>query len=455
MSSAMSAGERIARCLPGASFELEALVRLVGIEETESVPTAAVTCGGRARLLVNPSFVAEHCTTDEHLFLLVMHEMWHVLLGHTTLYERPTLAHNIAFDALINAGLARQHPQPEFRGFLEGLNSTDSFPSLLLRPPAGWPLKPDYGCVGPRGTAGIMRRLYPPRGSEPIEPTYDELLALLGPEPLPEDSPVVLIGDHRDDSEIGNPLDDPLLGDVVRRIVGKWPPPPRSLAGRDAGRSLERAWFERRPNPAALRAEFVGIVKRALAPHREGAVERRRVMQPMVVGPGPLPNTADRLLPARQRLLGPLALPNQVIAAPQQHCEQPQRALVYVDVSGSMNELLPHLIDLLLPLARQGLVVLRQFSNTVTPLCVHDLASGEVRTTGGTDIACVLEDAVTRPERRIVLLTDGYVGRPTPALLAPLVERGTEIITVLPDNGWADDLAAVSTVYRLPGLEAS
>ena len=131
--------ERLARCLPGASFELETLVRLVGIEETEAIPTAAVTCRGRARLLINPRFVAEHCRRDEHLFLLVMHELWHVLLGHTTLYARPTPDHNIAFDAIINAGLTRQHPAPAYRGFFDVLNPPDVFPALLLRPPLGWP----------------------------------------------------------------------------------------------------------------------------------------------------------------------------------------------------------------------------------------------------------------------------------------------------------------------------
>ena len=106
------------------------------------MPTAAVTCRGRARMLVNPDFVAEHCVRDEHLFLLVMHELWHVLLGHTTLYARPTEAHNIAFDAIINAGLARQHPEAAYRGFFEALNPVDSFPGLLLRPPVGWPHAP-------------------------------------------------------------------------------------------------------------------------------------------------------------------------------------------------------------------------------------------------------------------------------------------------------------------------
>jgi hypothetical protein len=175
-----SIAERIAHSLPGSSFELEQLVRLVGIEETDTIPTAAVTTRGRARLLINPDFVAEHCQRDEHLFLLVMHEMWHVLLGHTTLYRRTSTLHNIAFDALINAGLARQHPEHAYRGFFEATNPVDSFPALLLRPPAGWPSarQHDPG-VGPDWVPRILRQLYPRPGDEVCEPTYEELVALL------------------------------------------------------------------------------------------------------------------------------------------------------------------------------------------------------------------------------------------------------------------------------------
>src|SRR5437870_1276693 len=121
--------ERLVSCLPAASFELETLCRLAGISASREVETAAVTCEGRSRLLINPDFVAAHCRRDEHLFLLVMHELWHVILAHTRLWPRPTPNHNIAFDAVINAGLARQHPAPEYRGFFEALNPPDAFPA--------------------------------------------------------------------------------------------------------------------------------------------------------------------------------------------------------------------------------------------------------------------------------------------------------------------------------------
>ena len=73
-------------------------------------------------MLLNPDFVLAHCQRDEHLVLLVLHELWHVLLAHTRMYERATTVDNIAFDAIINAGLARSFPGPQWRGFLEAVN---------------------------------------------------------------------------------------------------------------------------------------------------------------------------------------------------------------------------------------------------------------------------------------------------------------------------------------------
>src|SRR5438105_3374123 len=206
--------ERLVSCLPAASFELETLCRLAGIAASREVETAAVTCEGRSRLLINPDFVAAHCQRDEHLFLLVMHELWHVILAHTRLWPRPTPNHNIAFDAVINAGLARQHPEPEYRGFFETLNPANAFPALLLRPPVGWPSAPLYPRASvPQGTNGLMRRLYPPPGVTTVaEPLYEELLAVLershhdttgrgtggGGGRTGRAAPPVLIGDHRD-----------------------------------------------------------------------------------------------------------------------------------------------------------------------------------------------------------------------------------------------------------------
>ena len=442
---------RIARSLPGASFELEALVRLVGIVETTSIPSAAVSCSGRSRLLINPEFVQRWCQRDEHLFLLVMHEMWHVLLGHTTLYPRTTLRHNIAFDAIINAGLARQHPEPQYRGFFEELNSADEFPQLLLRPPRNWPHDPQYRVKGPRGTRDVLRRLYPPADEKNVlMPTFEEVLALLDDD-LEGDRPN-LLGDHRSEGESADPMNDPAFAGAVRRIVESWPPPPVPMTGRDSGGLRVNTWVKPVVVATDVRREFMKALEKVLRPAADGArnetVERRAVQ----VGPGPLPNEYDRAQHAKRRLGHRLVLPNQRLVLPVHGARPPMQALVYLDVSGSMHPLLPHLADLLLAPTRRGLTRLRQFSTIVEPLPLEELLAGKLTTTSGTGIDCVLTDMLTRSERRVLLLTDGYVGEPNTDLLEQVKTADFEIVTVLPEGGWRTDLASYTEIVELPAL---
>jgi hypothetical protein len=449
--------ERLARSLPGASFELEALVRLVGIHETTDVPTASVSCGVRTRLRVNPEFAAEYCSRDEHLFLLVMHEMWHVLLGHTTLYGRPGILENIAFDALINAGLSRQHPQPEYRGFFERLNPPDTFPSLLLRPPVGWPRRPKYSFSGPSGTKELMMRLYPPPGKNLPEPTYQEVIELIrkaNPSQA-ECARVKLLGEHDDPDSNGNPMLDDDFAEAIREIVGNWPPPPRSLAGRDTGGKLMTSWVESTPASRTTRDVFLEVLKEVLVPQRTGFQNSRRVEVQTTLGPGPLPNFADRTLLAKRRLLGENVLPNQPGIIRYRLPDRPTRALVYFDVSGSMSSILPQLLGLLAPLASRGQVQVRQFSTVVSPVPPDALLRGRVDTTVGTDIRCVLEDILSRTIDRVLILTDGYVGQANADQVAALASRGIKVVSVLPADGWATDLEPYSTIHKLPGLEAT
>ena len=299
--------ERLVSCLPAATFEMETLCRLAGIVESREIETAAVECRRHPRLLVNPDFVAEHCARDEHLFLLVMHELWHVILAHTRLYPRPTLAHNIAFDAVINAGLARQFPGPEYRGFFEALNPADTFPGCLLRPPEGWPAAPVLPDCGPPGTREIVARLYPAPEAEASTPTYQEILDLLAAalaarSDAPASEPF-LLGDHADEENEIRALDDEVFGETVRRIVAAWPPPPFPLGGRDAaarhgelGHPARAALASTRASPSrgSCGARSAGIP----AP----APRRRRGLVAAPGGLGVLPNSADRLRPSRRAL---------------------------------------------------------------------------------------------------------------------------------------------------------
>ena len=108
---------RVLDAVPARSHALGALLQLFRVEASDDVPTACVSCERRPVLRVNPAFVREHCQTDAHLFVLVMHELHHVLLGHTRLFPRVTPAHNVAFDAVINALLCARFPEEAYTSF--------------------------------------------------------------------------------------------------------------------------------------------------------------------------------------------------------------------------------------------------------------------------------------------------------------------------------------------------
>ena len=88
-------------------FAIRAVLKILEVEFTERVPTMAVTREHRPRLLVNLSFVKEHCATDDHVKAVICHEFLHVLLCHTEDKRPLTPARHLAFDAVINAIIHR------------------------------------------------------------------------------------------------------------------------------------------------------------------------------------------------------------------------------------------------------------------------------------------------------------------------------------------------------------
>lgn len=80
---------------------------------------------------------------------------------------------------------------------------------------------------------------------------------------------------------------------------------------------------------------------------------------------------------------------------------------VYIDVSGSMNSVLPKICGMLDNM-RSYLTDIYQFSNMVHRSSLAELAAGKLHSTGGTDFNCVIDNAVAKSESKIVIITDGY-----------------------------------------------
>ena len=171
---------------------------------------------------------------------------------------------------------------------------------------------------------------------------------------------------------------------------------------------------------------------------------------------GVVPDGRDRTAAAR-RLLGASSLlwrrPEESRA---RRSQGRFRAHAYLDVSGSMDGLLPVLLGLLAPHAAAGRVEVFQFSTRVVPLPAADLRRGRLTTTGGTDLGPALRHALEVPGlRRALVVTDGYVGTLPDDLVRQVRQAGIAVHVVLSGpTATPEHIAPVAaTVTVLPGTE--
>jgi hypothetical protein len=441
--------DRILDCFPAGVYALHGLLRLLDIVETRSVPTAAVECTAQPRLLVNPDFVGRHAATPEKLLMLVMHELYHVLLGHCRLFPRATAADNLVFDAVINALLCRMFPQPEHTCLFTDYYPDDCFPACLLRPSAGW--RPDQPCPLPpvlahpdlAEVAEVYRALYSPTGA-----TYDELYGVLGrlvSETLA--AGVALLGDHRgegrdsdDAASSAGALEErsPMLFDIVRQIVERWPQPPDPIRGRSLADLLKAESLQVRHHPGN-RVVLRRLLRKLAACDGEAGIRRelRDDERPILT---PLP-VFDRRATVLRALGAPPLLYTGSLAEPRR-LPGGERVHVYVDVSGSIGDLKAALYGAVLDCRELVHPAIHLFSTRVADVTLTQLRKGVCRTTHGTCISCVAAHVREHAVRRAVLLTDGFVGAPAGGDRDTLrrVKLG---VALVPGNISRDDLREV------------
>ncbi|MSR47777.1 MAG: hypothetical protein EXS13_12070 [Planctomycetes bacterium] len=451
---------RILDVLPAATFALDRLLRMCDVVPSSEVATAAIECVAQPRLLVNPEFVRSFCVRDEHLFLLVMHELHHLLLGHTRLFRRPTQAHNLAFDAVINSMLCRQFPAPEYVSFFRSINDWNEFPGRLLRPPPGWPSAPEPLPPDASEKERILHaRLY---GDDAPNVTYGELFELLvelmDERRTPDHHVPTLLGRHDEPADGETPETcDPVVRDLVRSIIERWPPPPRPLGGRDQGRAPD-PW--RLPgsdrDPDRKLREAVALLLSGATRHAGAAGPLRFVGEPVATAIDTVvPQLRDRRAPAFRRLLGapPLLWRGEVDVVRPRLRHVP--AHVYLDVSGSVWPILARVAPVLLHFARRGAARLFAFSTVVDEIVVPpggDWSAVSMRNTGGTDFTCVIAHLESLPPRHrprhVVAITDGYVGPVDSTRFARLaVELAVGLV---PPIGTVDLASVAARLVTLP-----
>ena len=436
---------RILDVIPPDSFEMTTFLSLFLVRFSKKTETACVTCGDSPELLLNRDFIAAHCQTDEHLFMLVMHELYHVILGHTTLFPRSTEVRNLVFDAIINAILCSLFRDSTFTSFFTDYYPADKMPFALLRPP---------GAGTPPEAEAALNLLY--KGSDTVtyHDVYEALLASgcaqevvmssVGGKPL-------LLGSHGEEDEGVSPE----LADMIRKVTAKWTHPHRPLQGQDAGAEDRKQNFEADADPSVrLHRGIRRLMRLAAIPGKKemrGRTIRERTGESVTF----LPDWRDRSHEARAMTLGDALAYATTVRLKRPSNRDSRQAFVYFDVSGSVADEVPSVAATLLPHVRRGLCKVYVFSTTVHPASVRDLAERKFDTTGGTDIDCVLEHALYLPPRKrphaVIVITDGFTGQPNAALAARFRSEGMRLFVGLvqasPDSNQEGDLASIAEKF--------
>ncbi len=416
LSSSQSLAEAVLDAFPSGSYAMTGLLRLLDIVATSRVPTAAVECRAQPRLLINPHFVAQHADSPEKLLMLVMHELHHVLLGHTTLFPRLTWEQNFVFDAVINGLVCRMFPDRAFTSFFTDYYREDRFPDCLLRPPSGWPAagfsnSPVLDLLDPtlqKQVQDVHAALYSEAGASYHE-VHELLPRLLVKTDASGVGEVPLLGGH--DPGDGQHTDlqrgSPVLFDLVRELVEQWPQPPDPIRGRSLADVLNESTVSAprvRPPRSVLRA----LIRKVAGVKGTSRLPQISVAHTCIQSPVPVWSRRSSVLHAMgvPNLLHPAAVPWK------KRRQSGALVHVYLDVSGSMEGVLQPLYAAARDCEEFLHPKIHLFSTKVVDITRAELRAGRCSSTGGTSIEAVAEHMAAHDIRRVLIVTDGWVGSP-------------------------------------------
>lgn len=428
---------RILRIVPPGSIYMEILQKIHSMEWSIKTDTCSVSCTVKPRMRFNRGFIDEYCGEDHHLLMVMLHELDHVLYGHNMLFPESGIAHNIAFDAVINASLSRKFPFPVQDNFFFRFYDGGLFPEILLYPPADWDnpepdsffrevevtcLSEQLGDIPATRVILLRDKLY--NGEDTV--SYRDVLDLLLSIAFKKQP--VLIGSHgQSDSGAGQ-------GGILR--------------GTDLEDKKTRGKFLQELRKVLVRAGV--YTSNPSSPPFLALMEEERQSQSV------LPDGHDRTAAAKEQLMGvkpllynsnaPTRIPGWT-SAPAAH--------VYLDVSGSMTDDLPWICGALLPLERVGACRLFLFSTEVAPYSGKGNDANGLYTTCGTDVNCVFKHLLDMPPgkqpNKVVLLTDGLFYPPKNSLLGQIKKRCITVHGAITHSGTLDPTQTFArTTTRMP-----
>ena len=430
---------KIYNVFPAGELALDHLLGLLSIKYSTLIPTAAVKNEMPPSLLFNPEFIEKHCKTDEHLLMILMHEMYHVILGHTRLFQVNTLARNFAFDAIINSMICQSMPGYEYVSFFTSIYNDDGI-EALLRPPELW--SPENESRARWKLEGdlleIHKALYTQEGDLTYRDVFDQVSKRLN-----EDTTVLLLGSH-DKDKMEDSLIDPDTVKAIVKVVGQWPAF-EQMQGRDQGKDIAEHLLEL-TRPVKSISQIIRKAIAKIARHGQGVQHVYQLAQRETLLP--YPTLPDRRVAVMQSLgQTPVFFRGSALNLCR---ETVGNVHIYLDVSGSMNLYLDTIFSCLKPIQNWVHPKVHIFSTEVIDYPIQNILQGRYKSTYGTDINCVLEHIIENKINKAAIITDGYVGKPSEMLIDNLPQQ-FNLVKLLTPNFYTNDIRLLpGAIHQLP-----
>ncbi len=442
------------------------------------VETARIRHTGRKAVVeIGPGFARRYLHTPADALHVVAHEVLHHIRGDLL---RPRARsrvgrdmYNLALDVFVNACLERIWFGGEGAPYQRALYDAGAFPGLLLLPPrqllreVGGPASDGFLARGEepfnRNWSGSRANNEEQEGArvelgEALTPHLSVLgvpapgrvadlyamawLDLTGFDAFWSSLWKLLLA-YAEQRAGAAPWNlPPLVGghdvlkqfDALARMLGFADYVKSKLAGRSAELREDEVGHARRPLPPG---PLAAVVARALDLDWNDPTRRLRRVDRRTV----LPGSGRRDVFALTCGATPTFWSGQVW----REIPDPMRVHLYLDVSGSMDALLPVVYALVSTLGDLLGRTLHLFSNKVVDVSLQDLRRGRRATTYGTDFDCVVRHALEHGYARIVVLTDGCAGlEARNAASARAAGLGIYVVLLGADARWPDDLAPIA-----------
>lgn len=354
------------------------------VTNNPSVTTLAICA--RETIYVSPKFWETNLVTEEDTEQVVLHEIFHSILGDTARLKedskhRTQLA-NIAADIRINHWIHsfNQYPDSFFAKFY-----SDKGLEKLLRPNSNFKYNERF--------SALYASVWNNKSCQDYDDIFDTLERT-----LPNvNKKIIFIGNHGATDEKGNPLPD--IADELEtalrdEIIGELE---NGMNAAGSGSNNLTKLIALLKTKQKISRKFLN---RFAIDHNFNSLKSffpvaRKKMSPIPINP-------------TQRDMFKAAIGRPPImwkAKATKINSKTSGVAIYIDLSGSVNEFLPRIIKLIANLNKE-LSSVFGFSTNVKEHSIKDMQKGKIDTTGGTSFDCVAEHILANNFTKFILITD-------------------------------------------------